>query len=112
MSGKKKSKDKTSDKSEKSTYHRQSTLAYLHYCCSNQDIVKAEEIMEKLDAGGKMPLPLCKYCLGKKITPPTTGASTYFFVQAKQAKATKKRALDTVVSRGLRKGRGTTKGKN
>lgn len=42
--------------------------------------------------------------------PPTTGASMNFFVQAKQAKAAKKRALDTVVSRGLRKGRGTKKG--
>ncbi len=67
--------------------------------------------MEKLDMNGKTPLPLCKHCLGKNITPPTTQAATNFFVKAKQKRDAKKRKLDEVVEKGFRKGRGARKAK-
>ena len=89
-----------------STSGRKVNVKICCFCCNDKDLVSVDQIKAKFDCGGQTPLPLCEYCLGQSIKPPLVRASTNFAEKEKQKQATKKRQLDEMESRGLRKGRG------
>ena len=78
------------------------------FCCSEEDIMTTNQIAEKVDCGGKAPLPLCKHCLDLRITPPMVNASTNFAKKSKEGKSKKKRQADWAVASGYRKARAKT----
>ena len=71
------------------------------------NIVSMEETMATLEVTGKTPLPLCNYCLSKKIKPPATQASTNHFVMVmgKQKIDAKKRKRVEMTKKGYHKKR-------
>ena len=76
------------------------------FCGNDEDIMTAEQIAEKVDCGGRSPLPLCDYCLSQNITPPMVNATTNFLEKAKRDTSKRKRQLESAVSKGYRRGRG------
>ena len=65
--------------------------------------------MEKVTLNGGTPLPFCKHCLAKRISPPTINVITNFAEKAKETNTKRKRQLDDAVSKGHRKGRSNKK---
>ena len=76
------------------------------FCGCGEDIVSIEEIKKGLElTSGKVPLPLCYYCLELEIVPPTSNTSTKFIEKEQQDKASMKRRLDSLISNGYNTGR-------
>jgi len=72
-------------------------------CCNDEDIMSTEQIKEKIDCGGRTPLPICEYCLSQNITPPMTSSQTNFVEKSNEKKKKRKRQLDRVKANGYGK---------
>jgi len=74
-------------------------------CCNDEDIMSTEQIKEKIECGGRTPLPMCKYCLSQNITPPMTSSQTNFVEKSKEKKKKRKRQLNRVEADGYGRSR-------
>jgi len=69
-------------------------------CCNDEDIMSTEQIKEKIDCGGRTPLPMCEYCLSQNITPPMTSSQTNFVDKSNENKKKRKRQQNRVEANG------------
>ena len=62
------------------------------------------EVMEKLNTNKKTPLPICRDCFDRNISPPIVNSVTNFVQKQKAAldQSRKKRQLDSTMEKGYR----------
>lgn len=82
-----------------------------YVCLNDNNLGSVYRIKEKSGLVGKIPLPLCEYCLNRNITPPFENTTTSFFETDTEARAKKNGRLESLVGKGFHKGHGSPKKK-
>ena len=72
------------------------------HCSNDEDIVPKVEVMEKLNTNKKTPLPICRDCFDRNISPPIVNSVTNFVQKAALDQSRKKRQLDSTMEKGYR----------